>query len=1002
MRLQVRLLLLVCAALPVPLKAQIVRSIVCDDLQVRAGANAPIQCAIDAEGESGFVYRWMSADAGHLGLLSSPAVQTPVFSAPTELAQTLDIVYTMVVHTVDGQFLGEAVVRVTVRPGCLQCPDGETIAPPQLQCPASVHLQEGAHASIQCRLAGPIIDNTLQYTWTGGGPVTLYPVNAPNPTIMAPLLPYGQSSLTVPLTLAVISRQTQQTTLRHITVVVNARGPQLMCPEHVTVDAGASTMLRCDTPAQGAAAYIWTGLWGTSTGPLSATHRASPTFTAPRVRQDTMFHYVVSMRTDQHEARHRVTVQVRAHTDADSEAYCPPMTLEELEQRPLDCRVPAGHHVRWRGPTGPAAPKLTQTTLAAPEVESDTTFTYQVEFCPDGEGVCTAGMPWTVTVLNRKPPAVSCPEFLETYAGEPDLLINCAVSGGIAYEFVWYGANLDLLSHPDMLSPTFNVPNRVEEDKEYAYTLTVTDAHIGSSSADIRIRVRKRGQIEISCEGLDYYAYVGSADFPVQPQCDEPSGRADPMQPFNYRWLAQHAARDLERLSSALVSTPMFDVPDTLAAPYVYEYVYRVGSRYSDPAAAVVRVHVAPFPAEFDITVNTVAVQFGEQSAGSEVMLDPMTGTMATKAGGSYHLGRMIFAADEDLDVDISLTGGTLRNQDGDGSVRLRPQWTMSESCLAPSVEALRSDRARISLRAATDRCTVLNIGGNLDLRGAAPGRYSGTLEVTVESGEVREPYWVPVFATVVDTARPVTTGPGGTFVSADDAQRVTRVQSLSIYPRQVLLTPEHAFGTFSVSNPSLITQEVLVDPVFGYLEAQDGTGAEVMVEMPTAAVQDLGAELLLYPKVFTLPPGQSQQVHYALREDRSMGPSVYATQIEFQSRPRRYIRTDLLPVPDDSSRVALVSLRVQSAYLPGQGASAVTATQLSQGTLLLETADGPFAGEIVAVDHAGNELGRRSLLLLTRRILQWPLNAPAGSEVTLNFVTPHGNAPRPIPLRWQ
>ena len=1002
---QTWLLLLVCSALAVPLKAQHVRSIACDDLQVSAGANAHIQCAIDGEGESGFVYRWMNADAGQLGLLSSTAVQTPIFTAPTDLAQPLHIVYTVAVHTLDGLLLGEAMVRVTVEPGCLECQDGETYAPesPQVTCPTSLHLHEGESASILCHVANPVIglDNSLQYTWTGGGPVTLYPLNAPNPTIVALPLPYGQSSLMVPLTLAVTSRRTQQITLKQITIVVNARGPQLMCPEHITVDAGASTILACEEidPVHGFGVYTWSGLWGTSMDPLSATNTAMPTFTAPNAGKDTTFHYVVSLQTGQQEARHRVTVHVRGRTYDESVAFCQAVTLEELQQRTLDCQVPAGHHIRWRGPTGPAAPNLTQTTLTAPEVESDTTFTYYVDFCPDGEIACIAGMPWTVTVLNRKPPAVSCPMLLESYAGEPDLLLNCAVSGGTIYEFSWEGRELGKLSDPSTLSPTFDVPPQVDEDKTYLFTLTVTDAYIGSSQVDVQIRVLKRGQVELSCEGLDYYVYVGSADFPLQLQC-EISGKAKQEEPYTYRWLAQNTTRDLERLSSPLDRNPIFDVPDILAAPYVYEYAYRVGSRFTNPASAPVRVHVSPFPAEFDMTVNTVAVQFGEQSVGSEVTLDPMTGTISTEVGGKHNVGRMIFAADQDLDVDISLSGGTLRNQDDDSVVGLRPLWSVSVSCLAPSAEALRSDRARISLRGDTGRCTVLNFGGVIDLRGASPGRYAGTLEVIIESGEVEEPYMVPVFATVVDPGRPVTTGPRGTFVS--DAQQVMRSQSLSIHPRRVLLTPEHEYGTFSVSNPSLITQEVLIEPIFGYMEAQ--AGVEAMVDTPTAAVRDLGTELMLYPKVFTLPPGQAQQVHYALREDRPMEPSAYATQIEFRSRPRRYIRADLLPVADDSSRVALVSLRVQSAYLPAQGARVIAASLLSvdQGTLLLESAGGPFAGEIVAIDGAGNELGRRSLLLLTRRILQMPLDVQPGSEVTLNFLTELGSTPPSITLRWE
>ena len=161
---------------------------------------------------------------------------------------------------------------------------------------------------------------------------------------------------------------------------------------------------------------------------------------------------------------------------------------------------------------------------------------------------------------------------------------------------------------------------------------------------------------------------------------------------------------------------------------------------------------------------------------------------------------------------------------------------------------------------------------------------------------------------------------------------------------------------------------------------------------------------LLLYPKVFTLSPGEVQQVHYALREDRPLLQKAYATWIEFNSRPRRYVDAELLPVPDDSSRVARVSSSIQAAYLPTQRASAISATLISarQGTLLFETSDGPFEGEIIASDTEGNELGRRSLLLFTRRIVQWPMDPDPDGILTLRFVTRHSSPPPPVTLRWQ
>ena len=1001
-------LLLVACALVAPLSAQIGQDVVCEDLTLNAGESVAIQCMIEGYGESDVVFRWQSAEAAHLRLLSNPAVLTPVFAAPTDVKRSLQITYFLAVHTADGLLLEDAQVQVTVQPACLQCSDDVIApAPPQVQCPATLNLDERETASILCRATEPASgqDASLLYTWTAGGGVTLYPPDAPNPTVVAPAVPYGQQTLLMPLTLAVTSRLTQQTTLTRINLVVNARAPFLECPEQITLAAGASTVIACQgtDPINGIATYTWTGLWGSSIEPLSATDLATPIFSAPVLERDTTFHYVVSMGVFERTTRHRVSINVLGRSSADGPAHCEAMALYELDQKPLQCRVPEGYRIRWRGPNGPAAPILTQEVLTAPQVLADTTFEYFVEFCNDKDGACIGGMPWVVTVLNQKPPAVTCPVILDTYAGEPDLLLNCAVSGGTVYEFIWTGPDSDRLSATDVLSPTFDVPDQVEEDRQYAYTLTVTDKYIGSSSTDVRIQVRKRGEVVLACEGLDYYVYVGSADFPLQLQCAA-SGAAVPTEPYTYRWHAQRSVRDTERLSSTTERYPIFDVPDTLAAPYVYEYSYVVGARYSNPASATVRVHVSPFPAEFDMSISTVAVRFGEQSVGSEAVLDPSTGTISTKVRGPHNVGRMIFAADKDLDVELSLSGGTLVSQESEDVVQLRPQWSAALSCLAPNTEALRSDHAAIKMRSVTGGCTVVNFGGELDLRDVRPGHYTGTLEVAILSGEVQESNLVPVFVTVVDPGRAVNTGPKGTFLGDAGQQQLTDAQALSVHPSRVLLTADQPYGTFTVSNPSRIAQEVLVRLVFGFMEASDSDATESMVFVPTDAVHDLSDVLLLYPKVFTLSPGQSQQVHYAVREDKPLLPKAYASQIEFNSRPRRYVHADLLPVPDDSSRVALVSLLVQGAYIPAQGATSIAATILSasQGTILLEAADGPFEGEIVAVDPSGNELGRRSLLLLTRRILHWPMNPEPDGELTLLFETQHGSAPPPVILSWE
>ena len=79
----------------------------------------------------------------------------------------------------------------------------------------------------------------------------------------------------------------------------------------------------------------------------------------------------------------------------------------------------------------------------------------------------------------------------------------------------------------------------------------------------------------------------------------------------------------------------------------------------------------------------------------------------------------------------------------------------------------------------------------------------------------------------------------------------------------------------------------------------------------------------------------------------------------------------------------------------PGEGASQLRAALLSisyvgslSATFLLETADHPFVGEVVAYDGDGRELGRREALVYTRSRVRVPLDGTPDEEtVFLRFV---------------
>ena len=1007
-------LLLGPAVLAFQAQAQVRMEVACRDMVLAPGESARVACTPIGESGGRFRYRWDAADVRHLRLLSSTASIAPTVSVPVGFASPVPLAFTLRVETPGGRVVGRTTLRITVRcglqmPGCSDKRRLPAFAPPQVDCPATLHVRELESATIACHATDPAVGGSasLRYRWHNhANPLRLSSMDVLNPVVMAPPVPAGRGMLAFPLKLAVTSVRSQLVTNAQVDVVVEARDPYLECPDAVSADAGETVVLACRgvDPLGGAATYVWSGLWGTSTAFLEATDVLQPAFAAPWVERDTTFRYVVRMVASGRTAQHRVSVQVRARPPSTTDsAGCRALTVHETQVRPIACEVPAGHHLRWSGPLGPGAPKINDGMLTAPEVDADTVFVYAIEFCRDGGVACMPGNPWRVTVRNNQPPAVTCTQVYDTYSGEPDLLFQCAVSGGTAYSYAWTGTDLNRLSATDVLSPTFDVPAQVAERQSYAYTLTVTDAIIGDASTDVRVVVRKRGQVSLACSGqLEYFVYAGTADFPLETACVA-SGAPIPGAEYVHRWRARSNADDIGQLSATAVQEPIFTVPDAMDAAHTYQYAYIASARFADPAFVEVNVTVRPFPGAFDMSISTAAVHFGSQHAGGRVTLDAITGGISAKVSGAHSMGRMILSSDKDVDAEVEMIAGVLRHQDDLAVLPLLPAWSVATACKAPSAEALSSEYATLALRQEEGACAVLNLGGTLDLAEAPAGRYAGTLDVVVRAGDVQETFKVPVHVAVVDPRSAVTAGAQGVRLGDAKTPGLTEQQAVSIHPRRALLTPDQPFGRFTLSNPSLVEQEISVRPVFGYAEAGADLSGNTIRTAPTEAVGDLGAALLAYPKVFTLGPGETRRVQYAIREDVELEDRAYATQLEFSSRPRRFVRADRLPEPDVPGRLAHVVLRLPGIYLPTWRAASVSATLVSAaGTMLLEAEGGPFAGTVILRNSDGEELARRDIVLLTRTIVRWSLDSAPAGEVTLHFVARHGDVPPPVTVLWE
>ena len=301
-----------------------------------------------------------------------------------------------------------------------------------------------------------------------------------------------------------------------------------------------------------------------------------------------------------------------------------------------------------------------------------------------------------------------------------------------------------------------------------------------------------------------------------------------------------------------------------------------------------------------------------------------------------------------------------------------------------------------------------------LDLTDVPSGRYTGSMDLILRSGESEETHSVEVDVTVVPVQRVITIGPGGVrfSTSREIPAGLTEEQNLSIYPHIAFLTEEKPHGVFELSNPSLIPLEVSVSARFGYTEATEN-GREVVVEdVSESHLGDLSQVVDIHPGVLVLQPGEKSLIRYGVKEGAlaAIPERGYATFFDVVSSPRQYVRSDRMPEEVAGERTARVTMRVPGVYVPKEGASRLRAALLSisyvgslSATFLVETLDHPFVGEVVAYDGDGRELGRRETLVYTRSRVRIPLDRmPEEGAVFLRF-SPRGSGrvPEPASVEW-
>ncbi len=851
--------------------------------------------------------------------------------------------------------------------------------------------------------------------------------------------------------------------------MLNRSALALVCTSSYEVYEGAEDFsFDCEAsgaPAGSVYAYAWTARGSTPNTDLltSGTDGPTPTFAVPdALDETTTYEYLLTVSAENAEdATAEVTVTVLNRSALALVCTSSYEVYEGSEDFSFDCEAsgaPAGaeYTYAWEARDGTANTDLlisgtdgpTPTFSVPSNVDADETYEYRVTASVLNAEDATAEV--TVTVLNKGALSVVCTDPDAVYEGAEDFAFDCTASGapaGSVYAYTWTarGSTLDtdlLTSGTDGPTPTFSVPDALDETTTYEYLLTVSADNSEDATAEVTVTVLNRSALALVCTS-SYEVYEGAEDLSFD--CTASGAPAGSV--YAYAWTARGSTSDTSLLGSVDIASPVFFVPDEVAEDETYEYLLTVSAENADAATAEVEVTVLdrapepvaepvsppvaesapPAPSEpsaLGVTASASSLRFGVQSSDTQVSLDPMTDQISTYISGPYHAGRMTLAPgggeealDENGEMDLSIELASpvvLKRADGIEAVSLvlSPQWSFAESCERLSSQAIGGLYTEVTL--SEDACRLLRFGGELDLTDVPSGHYAGSMDIILRSGESEETHSVEVDVTVIPAQQVITIGPRGVRfnTSRELPAGLTEEQNLSIYPHVAFLTEGKPHGVFELSNPSLIPLEVTVSARFGYTEAAEA-GREVVVEDTSRShLGDLSQVVDIHPGVLVLMPGEEGLVRYGVKGGAlaTMAEKGYAAFFDVVSEPRQYVRSDRMPEEVVGDRTARVTMRVPGVYVPGEGASQLRATLLSisfvgpiSATFLLETADHPFAGEVVAYDGDGRELGRRETLVYTRSRVRIPLDRmPEEGTVFLRF-SPRGpgRVPEPASVEW-
>ena len=379
--------------------------------------------------------------------------------------------------------------------------------PPVASAGSNQTVNEGATVTLDgSGTSDPDAGDTLTYLWeqTSGTTVTLNDTSAISPTFTAPVRQTADDG-ELAFTLTVTDSENETSTAT-VTISVTNLPPVADAGEAQTVDEGEEVTLdgsgSSGLPGDGRT-YLWTQTSGTTVTLNDAT-AISPTFTAP-IRQtadDGEFEFTLTLTDAAGGTSTAATVTISVTNLPPTADAGEDQTVDEGEEVTLDGSGSSGldgdgRTYAWTQTSGTTVTLNDATaispTFTAPirQTADDGEFEFTLTLTDAAGGTSTAA---TVTIsVTNLPPTADAGEDQTVDEGEEVTLDGSGSSGldgdGRTYAWTQTDGTTVTLNDATAISPTFTAPNRLDENADLEFMLTVTDLGGASDTDSVQIGV---------------------------------------------------------------------------------------------------------------------------------------------------------------------------------------------------------------------------------------------------------------------------------------------------------------------------------------------------------------------------------------------------------------------------------------------------------------------------------------------------------------------------------